>query len=574
LVVEIREGEPSGTILASESVPYSQISTTASWIKVTFSSPPSLTKDNTYSIVLHSSGSSYYWYYYNGNHYDWGNDYSSSNSGSGWGSSNHDFTFRTYSEQLIEHDVLNLEARGGDKEIQLYWTNPHDASITKLNIYLSTEQSQLGDLIDSVSLDSRSYNFSTNQGYYYSDASLNNNQTYYITVKSADSSNNESQGATDNCNTISLTLDQQQTEDDNNYQSNHDQYWSAQTFIPQKSPIHRIDIDISRYSAIYSDLVLDIRETSSGQPTGTVVGTTKIAYSQINTSEGWIKILFKNGVSVTPGQKYAIVLHTSSGGGEYRWYYHSTDYYSSGQRCTSSNSGSSWSCYNPDLTFKVYVPKVPTVQTLDAQNITGTSAVIYGNILDTGDTSCSERGFDWGTTESYGNSWTESGTFSTGQFSLSLTGLSRSTTYHFRAKALNINGWGYGSDLTFTTEANVAPSPCASISTDKSVYKSGETVTFTCSEASDPDGDKLWLYICNSYNCLNCEPGNTSGCIAVSNDTQADFSNPTATYDSTTYCSPPCDPSVEGSCCEYKEYQYWAKVCDNYDGCSYIIGGE
>jgi len=106
-------------------------------------------------------------------------------------------------------------------------------------------------------------------------------------------------------------------------------------------------------------------------------------------------------------------------------------------------------------------PSIPIVSTSIATNITLTTATLNGNILATGGATVDERGFEWGTVSgSYPNSWTESGTFGTGTFNHTITGLNPNTTYYFRGKAYNSAGWGYGEEMSFTT----SPSPTTNVS--------------------------------------------------------------------------------------------------------------
>jgi hypothetical protein len=94
----------------------------------------------------------------------------------------------------------------------------------------------------------------------------------------------------------------------------------------------------------------------------------------------------------------------------------------------------------------------PNVSTQAASSIGDNSATLNGNITDTGITNVTERGFDWGFTDSYGSSWTETpGPYGTGTYNHGISGLDAATTYHFRAKAYNSNGWAYGADTEFTT---------------------------------------------------------------------------------------------------------------------------
>lgn len=100
-----------------------------------------------------------------------------------------------------------------------------------------------------------------------------------------------------------------------------------------------------------------------------------------------------------------------------------------------------------------YTVAVPTVSTDTATSIASFSATLNGEITDTGNVNADERGFDYGLTASYGSEWTQEGDYGAATFSSveHITGLSPFRTYHFRAKAHNSVGWGYGSDDTFKT---------------------------------------------------------------------------------------------------------------------------
>ena len=93
----------------------------------------------------------------------------------------------------------------------------------------------------------------------------------------------------------------------------------------------------------------------------------------------------------------------------------------------------------------------PAVVTEEAINISFTVAMLKGNITSTGGEDCDQRGFEWGETESYGNDWIQNGSYDIGDFSHTITGLKSNTTYHFRAKAHNSAGWGYGADREMST---------------------------------------------------------------------------------------------------------------------------
>jgi streptogramin lyase len=94
-----------------------------------------------------------------------------------------------------------------------------------------------------------------------------------------------------------------------------------------------------------------------------------------------------------------------------------------------------------------------------------------GTISDTGATLSADIGahaqstqywFEYGTTTGYGDQTIHKSAGSgntVGNFASSVTGLSPSTTYHFRVVASNPAGTTYGADATFTTTASPPPPP-------------------------------------------------------------------------------------------------------------------
>ena len=101
----------------------------------------------------------------------------------------------------------------------------------------------------------------------------------------------------------------------------------------------------------------------------------------------------------------------------------------------------------------------PTVTTSAASSIGATSATGNGDITATGGENPETEGFVYGATTAYGATTTESGSFSTGAFTGSISPLTCNTAYHFAAYATNSAGTGYGSDQTFTTSACPTPAP-------------------------------------------------------------------------------------------------------------------
>ena len=100
----------------------------------------------------------------------------------------------------------------------------------------------------------------------------------------------------------------------------------------------------------------------------------------------------------------------------------------------------------------------PTVVTNDASNIGQTTATANGNITATGGENCTVRGFQYGLSQTPTWNVHRSGSFGTGSYNMSLSGLTCETTYYIRAYATNCAGTSYGEWKSFTTAA--CPPPC------------------------------------------------------------------------------------------------------------------
>jgi hypothetical protein len=106
---------------------------------------------------------------------------------------------------------------------------------------------------------------------------------------------------------------------------------------------------------------------------------------------------------------------------------------------------------------------VPTVTTDSTNNIDQTIATLYGNLVHKNGGTVSERGFCYSSTDTdpeVGDAGVTSiattGT-ALGSFSKSLTSLSPSTTYYYKAYSTSDVGTGYGAALNFTTLGPTAP---------------------------------------------------------------------------------------------------------------------
>ena len=113
----------------------------------------------------------------------------------------------------------------------------------------------------------------------------------------------------------------------------------------------------------------------------------------------------------------------------------------------------------------------PIVTTSPVTAITQTGATLNGEIVDNEEEigGVTERGFEYGTTTSYGADVNEEGEYSVGIYSLSMGELTCNTTYHVRAYTTNDFDTTYGEDITFTT------SPCSSEPTPPTPPRTGSS---------------------------------------------------------------------------------------------------
>jgi hypothetical protein len=115
-------------------------------------------------------------------------------------------------------------------------------------------------------------------------------------------------------------------------------------------------------------------------------------------------------------------------------------------------TNSSGTVYGADRTFTTLSATGPAVVITDpTTNVTSSSATLNGTVDPHGLTTSVH--FQYGTTTSYGSTTSsQSKTGNTYQnASANISGLSGSTTYHFRIVATNGAGTSYGSDKTFAT---------------------------------------------------------------------------------------------------------------------------
>jgi phosphodiesterase/alkaline phosphatase D-like protein len=137
----------------------------------------------------------------------------------------------------------------------------------------------------------------------------------------------------------------------------------------------------------------------------------------------------------------------------------------------------------------------PSVITTGSPTVSSTTATISGAY----NTNLTRQGvdarFDWGTSNALGNSTTfVTYPASSGNFNTTLTGLSPSTTYYYRAFVSNsTTGPGYGTILPFTTTSGVAAMPGVITSSQTHTANTATlTGSFSASGAGSTEVEFVW----------------------------------------------------------------------------------
>ena len=105
--------------------------------------------------------------------------------------------------------------------------------------------------------------------------------------------------------------------------------------------------------------------------------------------------------------------------------------------------------------FRTQDASQPTVVTGEVTDITKTTAKALGNVTNDGEATVTERGICWSENHNptIEGSHANNGT-GTGEYDVTITGLTAGTTYYVRAYAKNSAGTSYGSEVSFTTLPN------------------------------------------------------------------------------------------------------------------------
>ena len=107
--------------------------------------------------------------------------------------------------------------------------------------------------------------------------------------------------------------------------------------------------------------------------------------------------------------------------------------------------------YGEEIVFTT-ITEAPTVETLDIDDVTSSTAFIGGNVISDGGSTVTAKGIVWAKHDnpSLSDDFTNEGTGS-GFFNSTITNLESNTTYYIRAYATNSIGTSYGDLKTFTT---------------------------------------------------------------------------------------------------------------------------
>ena len=103
--------------------------------------------------------------------------------------------------------------------------------------------------------------------------------------------------------------------------------------------------------------------------------------------------------------------------------------------------------------FTTITPVPPTVETIGADPLGGVTFLLKGEVIEHGREDVFEVGFDWSTTSGwYGNEKNKKSFAYTDDYFEAEVNLTPQTTYYFRAKARNDDGWSYGEEESFRVE--------------------------------------------------------------------------------------------------------------------------
>ncbi|ULR91371.1 DUF11 domain-containing protein [Comamonas sp. B21-038] len=162
--------------------------------------------------------------------------------------------------------------------------------------------------------------------------------------------------------THALVIDQQNTEGTTTGTGFGASNWTGQTFISgMTGRLTQAEVQLfcNGCGASPPDLMLSVRATSAGLPTGADLANTTIPGTTFASgTTASFTATFGTPLTLTSGAQYALVLRPVSAptGSGYFWIRSSPSTYSSGSRVVATNSGTSWSTDTTrDYNFKIYI---------------------------------------------------------------------------------------------------------------------------------------------------------------------------------------------------------------------------
>jgi hypothetical protein len=155
------------------------------------------------------------------------------------------------------------------------------------------------------------------------------------------------------------TLDQQQTTVGSSGNGITSATWEAQTFVPALSgTLTRLEVELfcSGCSGTNPAITVDIRPTSGGVPTSTVLATTTIPGFS-NGAGVFYSATFGSPASLSSGTTYAYVLRLAAdrATGTYAALRSNNNQYAGGAQLISTNAGSTWAAQSTDLAFRTFM---------------------------------------------------------------------------------------------------------------------------------------------------------------------------------------------------------------------------
>ena len=179
----------------------------------------------------------------------------------------------------------------------------------------------------------------------------------------------------------------------------------------------------------------------------------------------------------------------------------------------------------------------PSIITFDVSNVTANSVLGGGEVINDGGAEVTERGICWSTNANptISNSHVSAGS-GLGVFSITISGLQASTTYHARAYATNEAGTAYGQDVEFTTLSGGGGNgnaPTGAIDGLFTINENGDQIYFSQGNLQYQASTNTWRFAENQWNFVggvDYRDGTIWGNV-FQNGVKCDNSLASSTYD-------------------------------------------